>query len=77
MRPDLWRPLLGMLGLAIGFGVYPLIGRLPGPWPSVVVGLLFLALGAAAWVYARGERWIQVLGVGLALYGLARMLFLR
>ncbi|MBB5235844.1 hypothetical protein [Deinococcus budaensis] len=77
MKPDLWRPLLGMLGLAIGFGVYPLIGRLPEPWPPVVVGLLFLALGAAAWVYAQGERWIQVLGLLLALYGLARMLFFR
>ena len=25
---------------------------------SPAVGLLFVALGAAAWVYARGERWI-------------------
>lgn len=77
MKPDLWRPLLGMLGLAIGFGVYPLIGGLPEPWPHLLVGLLFVALGVSAWVYAQGERWIQVLGLLLGLYGVARMLFLR
>lgn len=77
MKPDLLRPVLGMLGLAIGFGVYPLIGRTPDPWPDVLAGLLFVGLGLTAWVYARGERWIQALGLLLGLYGVARMLFLR
>ncbi|WP_102126101.1 hypothetical protein [Deinococcus planocerae] len=77
MRPDLLRPLLGILGLAIGFTVYPLVQRAPEPWPHLLVGAMFVALGVSAWVYARGERWIQVLGVLLMLYGVARMLFLR
>lgn len=77
MKPDLLRPVLGMLGLALGFGVYPLLGRAPDPWPDVLAGLLFVALGVTAWVYARGERWIQGLGLLLGLYGVARMIFLR
>lgn len=77
MKPDLLRPLLGLLGLAIGFTVYGLAERAPQPWPHVLIGGMFVALGAAAWLYARGERWIQVLGALLLLYGLARMLFLR
>ena len=77
MKPDLLRPLLGLLGLAIGFTVYPLVNRAPDPWPHLLVGGLFVALGVGAWLYARGERWIQVLGVVLTVYGLARMLFLR
>jgi len=77
MKPDLWRPLLGMLGLAVGFGVYPLLSALPDPWPHVLAGAIFLALGGAAWVYARGDRPIQAVGAALMLYGLARILFLR
>ncbi|GBF07675.1 predicted membrane protein [Deinococcus aerius] len=77
MKPDLLRPLLGILGLAIGFGVYPLAESAPQPWPHVLIGGMFVALGLAAWFYARGERWIQALGVLLMLYGVARMLFLR
>ncbi|BDP43256.1 hypothetical protein DAETH_32250 [Deinococcus aetherius] len=77
MKPDLLRPLLGILGLAIGFTVYPLVNRAPDPWPDLLVGGMFALLGVSAWVYARGERWIQVLGTLLMVYGLARMLFLR
>ncbi|WP_034386126.1 hypothetical protein [Deinococcus sp. YIM 77859] len=77
MKPDLLRPLLGLLGLMIGFGLYGLAGRAPQPWPDVLIGGMFVALGLAAWLYARGERWIQVLGALLVLYGAARILFLR
>ena len=77
MKPDALRPLLGVIGLVIGFGVYALAERAPEPWPGVIIGGLFAALGVAAWVYARGTRWIQGLGVALLLYGLVRMFFLR
>lgn len=72
MRPDLLRPLLGTLGVVISFGLYAALGRLPQPWPHLLIGLAFVVLGISAWVYARGERWIQVLGAVLALYGLLR-----
>lgn len=74
MRPDLLRPLLGGLGIAIGFLVYGWANQAPEPWPRLLVGSMFVALGGSAWVYARGERWIQVLGVVLAVYGVLRML---
>jgi len=77
MKPDVQRPLLGLIGLAIGFGLYALAGRAPEPWPGIIVGALFVALGVAAWFHARGQRWIQALGALLALYGLARMFFLH
>ncbi|KEF34030.1 MULTISPECIES: hypothetical protein [Deinococcus] len=77
MKPDLWRWALGALGLTIGFAVYPLLGRLPGPWPDLLAGAVFVALGAAAWRSASGDRFVQGVALLLALYGLARMLFLR
>ncbi|SMB96293.1 hypothetical protein [Deinococcus hopiensis] len=77
MKPDALRPLLGVIGLAAGFGVYALSERAPEPWPGVIVGSLFVALGITAWVYGRGERWIQGLGAALLLYGLLRILFLH
>ncbi|MVN88830.1 hypothetical protein GO986_18990 [Deinococcus sp. HMF7620] len=77
MRPDLLRPLLGTLGLLIGFGLYALAGRLAEPWQSAVIGGLFALLGLSAWAYARGERWIQVLGALLLIYGLLRVFVLR
>lgn len=73
LNMDLLRPLLGTLGLMIGFGVYALASDLPPPWPRLSIGAMFVALGVAAFLYARGERWIQVLGGVLALYGLLRM----
>lgn len=66
-----------MLGLIIGFGLYALAGRLPVPWDSVLIGLIFVALGVSAFVYARGERWIQALGLVLTVYGLLRALVLH
>ncbi len=33
---------------------------------------LFVGLGVAAWVYAAGERWIQVLGALLVAWGILR-----
>ncbi|GAA5533786.1 hypothetical protein E5F05_21000 [Deinococcus metallilatus] len=77
MKPDFLRPLLGLLGLAIGFGVYPLAERAPQPWPGVLIGAMFVLLGVGAWLYARGERWIQVLGAALLVYGLLRMFLIR
>ena len=38
---------------------------------------MFALLGASAWVYARGERWIQGLALLLIIYGLLRALVLR
>lgn len=75
--PDPLRPFLGIIGLALGLGLYTLSDRLPPPWNHALVGLYFLALGGAALVYARGERWIQVLGALLIVYGLLRALVLR
>nr|WP_184137239.1 hypothetical protein [Deinococcus humi] len=72
MNPDLLRPLLGTLGLMIGFGVYAVAGDLPQPWQRLSIGAMFVLLGISAFVYARGERWIQVLGGVLALYGVLR-----
>ncbi|UBV42516.1 hypothetical protein LAJ19_12940 [Deinococcus taeanensis] len=77
MRPDLLRPLLGTLGLLIGFTLYALAGKLSQPWQSLAIGGMFAALGLSAWVYARGERWIQVLGLLLIIYGLLRATVLR
>ncbi|GAA0507953.1 hypothetical protein [Deinococcus depolymerans] len=77
MKPDLLRPLLGSIGLGIGFALYALAGRLAEPWQSAAIGGMFALLGASAWVYARGERWIQVLGSVLIIYGLLRALVLR
>jgi hypothetical protein len=74
---NLPRQLQGMIGLIIGFGLYALAGRLAAPWNSVLVGSVFAALGVSAWRYARGERWIQVLGVVLLVYGLLRVFVLR
>ncbi|GGM11235.1 hypothetical protein [Deinococcus aerophilus] len=72
MRPDLLRPLLGTLGLLIGFGLYAWAGDLPQPWQRLSIGAMFAALGISAVLYARGERWIQVLGSVLILYGVLR-----
>ena len=77
MRPDLLRPLLGTLGLLIGFTLYALAGKLAEPWQSVAIGGMFALLGLSAWVYARGERWIQGLALLLIIYGLLRTFVLR
>ena len=77
MRPDLLRPLLGTLGLLIGFTLYALAGKLAEPWQSVAIGGMFALLGVSAWAYARGERWIQGLGLLLLIYGLLRATVLR
>ncbi|AKH17153.1 MULTISPECIES: hypothetical protein [Deinococcus] len=77
MRPDLLRPLLGTLGLLIGFTLYALAGKLAEPWQSAAIGGMFALLGVGAWVYARGERWIQGLGLLLLIYGLLRATVLR
>lgn len=61
-----------MAGLGIGFGLYALAGRLAEPWQSLAVGGLFALLALAAWVYAAGERWIQVLAGLLLLWGIVR-----
>lgn len=74
---NLSRQALGALGLVIGFGLYALAGRLPAPWDSVLIGVLFMALGVAAFRYAQGERWIQALGLLLGVYGLIRAAFLH
>ncbi len=72
LNPELLRPLLGTLGLMIGFGVYAVAGKLPQPWQSLSIGVMFVALGLSAYRYAKGERWIQVLGGVLTLYGVLR-----
>ncbi|MFC4640101.1 hypothetical protein [Deinococcus hohokamensis] len=77
MKPSLLRPVLGTLGLMIGFGLYALVGRLAEPWQSVCIGALFVGLGVLAFWYARGERWIQILGAVIAAYGLLRALILH
>ncbi|AIZ46768.1 hypothetical protein QR90_16490 [Deinococcus radiopugnans] len=73
LNPDLLRPLLGTIGLMIGFGVYAVAGDLPQPWQRLSIGLMFVLLGVSAVIYAKGERWIQVLGGVLLLYGALRM----
>lgn len=77
MKPELIRPLISMAGLAIGFGLYALASKLNDPWQSVAVGGMFVLLGAAAWVYAAGERWIQVLAALLLIWGVLRAFFLH
>ena len=74
---NLLRPVLGMLGLAVGFGLYAAANRYGDPVASILIGLMFVVLGALAVWYAKGERWIQVLGAVLALYGLLRMTVLH
>lgn len=66
------RPLISIIGLAIGFLLYSLAGRLGNPWEKLLIGGLFVALGVAAWRYAAGERWIQVLGALLVAWGIVR-----
>ncbi|GGJ88623.1 hypothetical protein [Deinococcus aquiradiocola] len=74
---NLSRQALGMIGLIVGFGLYGLAGRLHSPWNEVLIGSVFAALGVTAFVYARGERWIQALGALLFVYGLVRAFLLR
>ncbi|UWX64704.1 hypothetical protein [Deinococcus rubellus] len=74
---NLLRPVLGMLGLAVGFGLYAAANRYGDPVASLLIGLMFIVLGALAIWYAKGERWIQVLGAVLAVYGLLRMTVLH
>ncbi|WP_161883335.1 hypothetical protein [Deinococcus alpinitundrae] len=74
---NLLRPVLGMLGLAVGFGLYAAANRYGDPVASLLIGMMFVVLGALAIWYAKGERWIQVLGAVLALYGLLRMTVLH
>ena len=77
MNPHVLRQLLSLAGLGIGFGLYALSTRLPGIWQHVAVGAMFVLLGAAAWVWAAGERWIQVLAVILIVWGVLRALLIR
>lgn len=72
MTPQLLRQLLSMAGLAIGFGLFALSSRLGEPWQTLSIAVLIALLGAAAWVYAAGERWIQVLAGVLWAYALLR-----
>lgn len=72
MTPQLLRQLLSMAGLAIGFGLYALASRLGEPWQTLSIAALIALLGAAAWAYAQGERWIQVLAGVLWTYALVR-----
>ncbi|TSA81387.1 hypothetical protein FNU79_15385 [Deinococcus detaillensis] len=74
---NLLRPVMGMLGLAVGFGLYAAAGRYGDPVASILIGLMFVALGGLAIWYAKGERWIQVLGAVLAVYGVLRMTLLH
>ncbi|WP_407569557.1 hypothetical protein [Deinococcus altitudinis] len=74
---NLPRQAMSMFGLIIGFGLYALSGRLQAPWNSVLIGAVFAALGVSAFVYAKGERWIQALGVILVVYGVVRAAFLH
>lgn len=71
------RQALSLIGLVLGFGLYALAGRLQAPWNSVLVGGMFAALGVGAFLYARGERWIQALGLVLVVYGLLRAFVLH
>ena len=77
VKLDLSRTVLGPLGLAIGFALYAGAGQVDEPWRSVLIGAMFALLGGAALVYARGERWIQGLGIVLIAYGLLRAAVLR
>ena len=72
LNPDLLRPLLGTIGLMIGFGVYAVAGDLPQPWQRLSIGAMFALLGISAVIYAKGERWIQVLAAVLILWGVLR-----
>ena len=69
---NLPRPVISIIGLGIGFLLYSLAGRLGQPWETVALSGLFVGLGVAAWVYAAGERWIQVLGALLVAWGILR-----
>ena len=70
------RQVLGIIGLLLGVSLYQMTLRLPDPWESVAIGLYFVILGALAFWYAQGERWIQVLGMLLIAFGIIRA-FLR
>lgn len=72
MNPQVQRQLLSMAGLLIGFGLYALASRLGEPWQTLSVAALIALLGLAAWLYAAGERWIQVLAGVLWAYALFR-----
>ena len=69
---NLPRPVISIIGLSIGFLLYFLAGKLGQPWETLVISGLFVVLGVAAWRYAAGERWIQVLGLILGAWGVLR-----
>ena len=77
MNPHVQRQLISLAGLGIGVLLYGVSSRLPGVWQHVAVGAMFVLLGAAAWVWAAGERWIQVLAVILCVWGVLRALLIR
>lgn len=68
---------MSLIGLGIGFALYAGASRLAEPWQSAAIGGCFAVLGVAAWIYAAGERWIQVLAAVLVLWGIARAFFVH
>lgn len=77
MKPDLSRLLLGPAGLMIGFLLYGWAMKQPEPQQNWAIGGMFALLGITTFFYARGERWIQVLGAVLFVYGLLRAVILK
>ncbi|PYE51836.1 hypothetical protein [Deinococcus yavapaiensis] len=69
---DLSRPLLSIFGLAAGFALYQGALRLPAPWESVAIGVLFAAFGVAIWLNGREDRVNQIVGGLFVVFGVVR-----
>ena len=78
MRPDLLRPLLGTLGLLIGFTLYALAGKLAEPWQSVAIGgMLASQVGSGLGTLAQEVLSVSDVGVPLAPAGRAALVPIR
>lgn len=70
------RPLLGIVGLGLGAGLYFLIGLAPQPLERILYLVFYLALGVGVALWGRGDRVAQIVGGFIVLYGVARTFLL-
>jgi len=69
-------PLLGIVGLGLGAGLYFLISLAPQPLERFLYLAFYLALGAGVALWGKGDRTVQIVGGVIAVYGVVRTFLL-